>query len=197
MSIADNNSDFSARLRTNPRAAVTDLFHAHFSMMVHAAARIVQDGTVAEDLVQDIFIKLYEQAATLEIRGSVGAYLRRMAVNKAIDHYRKESKRHKVDIDQQFDLSAREEADQDLDLADTKAAIKAAIASLPQQCRVVFLLKRKEHMTNKEVAEYLGISVKTVENQVTKAMKRLRAQLGPLLSIILISNLITEFFNGL
>ena len=163
-------------------------------MMVHAAARIVQDGTIAEDIVQDIFVKLYEQASTLNITGTPGAYLRRMAVNRAIDHYRKHSKRQQVDLDQQFDLSSYEETDQALDFEDTKEAVKQAIAALPQQCRVVFLLKRKEGMTNKEVAEYLGISVKTVENQVTKAMKRLREQLGPLLTLALIVNLFNDLF---
>ena len=172
-------------LKQDRRKAISLLFEAHYANMCKMANRIVSDTQLAEDIVQEIFLKLYENSSALEKADSLPAYLKRMATNRAIDHYRKQSRVKKVDLDQQFDLNTQESTDQDLHAQETKSAIKVAIDSLPEQCRIVFLLKRKEGFTNQEVATHLGISVKTVENQMTKALKRLKTSLSPFLSLMI------------
>lgn len=185
MSSLEANSHIQQLLGSDRRKALTILFETHYTMMVQAANRILKQPQSAEDLVQEIFVRLYEDASVLENTQNFGGYLRRTAVNRAIDQFRKNSRTKSIDLDRVFDLSTSEEADVPLANSEAGQAYLEALEQLPPQCRVVFTLKRNEGMTNAEVADHLGISVKTVENQMTKALKRLRTLLAPLLSSIL------------
>lgn len=151
--------------------------------MCRSAYNIVKDELVAEDIVQDIFLKLYQSDKEMEIEYPK-SFFKRSATNAAIDYYRKKSKTNFVNIDDQFNVSSEEEEEKDL--TEVVEKVNAAIDLLPPKCRTIFILKRKENYTNKEIAEKLDISVKTVENQMTKAFKFLRSHLGPIVYSLLI-----------
>jgi RNA polymerase sigma-70 factor, ECF subfamily len=179
----------SIELTTNiedRKRVIGELFKTYYSPMCKAAFNIIPDKSLCEDIAQNIFMKLYESNIYQKI-DYPQSFFKRSAVNAAIDLYRKQNRNVFVDLD---DMSKIEYEDEEFDLINEKELladkIKEAINILPEKCRVIFILKRTEGYTNKEIAEELGISIKTVENQTTKAFKMLKDKLGPLLFLILL-----------
>ena len=115
----------------------------------------------------------------MQIHTSVPAYLRRMAISRTLNHIRNTRKHSWEEIDVATDQDSAfttREADiiSRMEEADLKKRLDSAIESLPEKCRLVFLLSRNEEMSYGEIAKELNISVKTVENQIGKALKLLR-----------------------
>lgn len=133
---------------------------------------------MVEDLAQDVFLKLWEKRETILITTSFQAYLHRMAANEAISHLRRSKKwNEQLEIDELPPLSAAERSDSPSIEHELRAHIRQAIDRLPERCRAVFLLSRYEELSYREIAEKLDISIKTVENQMGKALKIMREQL--------------------
>ena len=151
-----------------------------------AIQRFVRDKSTVEDIAQDVFIKLWEKRQKLNITSSLGAYLRRMAINEAISFLRRNKHFETEDtIDLAYGGSPYTGEDQMLQ-AELEQNITNAINSLPPKCRAVFQLSRYEGLSYKEIATKMDISVKTVENQMGKALRVLRERLKGYLSIFLI-----------
>lgn len=175
-------------LSTNPidrKNAIETLFKEYYSEMCKSAFNILKDESAAEDVVQDIFMKLYQSRKEMTI-DYPKSFFKRSATNAAIDIYRKQQKTSFVDVNEQYDLKYDEEEVEDNSALLDK--VNHAIDELPPKCRTIFILKRKEGYTNKEIAEELEISVKTVENQMTKAFKFLRKVLSPVAFTLLTLN---------
>jgi len=150
------------------------LFKKFYSHVCYAVYRIIPDTTTSEDIAQDVFLEIWRKRETIEIKSSVKAYLKRAGVNKALNHIR--SKKVNFENDDSYEmknLSIRDHGD-DVEVQDLQAIIDQAIDSLPERCRIVFSLSRFEELSYKEIAAKLDISVKTVENQIGKALKILR-----------------------
>ena len=135
------------------------------------ALRIVGDADVAEDLVQDAFLKAWEYMAdgTRQV-DNLRAFMYRSVRNRCLTHLR----------DSRETLGEEhipEVGEEDIDTSVRDARIWQAIDRLPDRCREVFLLSKRDGLTNEEIAAELGISVKTVKNQMTKAFSRLREAL--------------------
>ncbi len=162
-------------LREGDEQALRRIFDQHYPSLLGDVYRIVADEDAGQDLVQEVFVELWRKRAELDIHTSLRAYLRRAAVNRALT-YLKNHRRLRFDGDdwsQTADTShhdiRRQEEQETLE-----QALHRAIATLPEKCRVVFSLSRFEQRSHREIAEQLGISVKTIENQITKAMRMLR-----------------------
>lgn len=149
------------------------LFKTHYEALCRTAFRILADRAAAEDIVQEVFLEVWRSRARLQLAGSFGAYLHKATVNRSLNYLR----------DRKMIVTDAEESDGDLPAAiaffdfetlELQEAIERAIDALPVRCRQVFMLNRFEEMSAKEIAETLGISIKTVENQMTKALKMLR-----------------------
>lgn len=135
------------------------------------AMRIVGDAAEAEDMVQDAFAKAW---AYVEEGGDIGnlrAFMYRAVRNACLTHLR--DKREMLGAD-----SLPEVAEEDIDTSMRDAMIWKAIDSLPDRCREVFLMSKRDGLTNEEIADELGLSIKTVKNQMTKAFARLRESLS-------------------
>lgn len=165
-----------AALSRGEETALQQIFNRYYNTLLGNVYRIIPDEDSCQDLVQEVFVELWRKRAELDIHTSLLAYLRRAAVNKALNHL-KAQRRIQFQESDQWDTTA------DTSLADIsrlekqeslEAALHRAIELLPEKCRLVFSLSRFEHMSHKEIAEQLNISVKTIENQITKAMKLLR-----------------------
>ena len=143
--------------------------------MCKAAFNIIRDKSISEDIVQNVFLKLYKSEEEVVIEYPQ-TYLKRITINASIDHFRQISKRQNVDLDSITELQV--ETEEENDQSELIQRVKASINDLPTKCRLVFILKRKEGLTNQEIAEELDISIKTVEGQMTKAFKMLREKLG-------------------
>ena len=166
------------RLKANDEGAVRWLFSTYFSPLAGVAYRIVQDQDAAKDIVQDVFVRLWTHRDTLQITTSLNSYLRRSVVNASIDHKRRFYEKNKQSLEGQGEWEdVTTTAEEKLREEDTKQQINRAISTLPERCRLIFILSRYEELTYAQIAEKLDISVKTVENQMTKALKVLKKKL--------------------
>ena len=174
-------------LRQGDAAALDLLFRRYYVDLCRTSVRLVGDGATAEDIVQELFAGLWSRRASLpQDTVAVGPYLRRAVRNRTLNYLR-DRKRIPVDDGELPDIageavSATEtQAENDA----LRSRIDAAIDRLPERCRLIFVMSKVEHMQQREIAEALDISAKTVENQMTRAYKFLRQYLGVCLYLFL------------
>lgn len=171
-----NEQQLLSALRFGNEAALRQLFDRHYPLLIGDIYRLIPDVSTCQDLAQELFVDLWNKRETLDIHSSLRAYLRRAAVNKSLN-YIKANRR--IQFEETEDLAYLPDTSQQdsgkREKQDTlEDALHAAIDTLPEKCRIVFNLSRFEQLSHREIAEKLGISVKTIENQITKAMKMLR-----------------------
>lgn len=155
------------------------LFMEHYAALARTAFRLLNDTEAAEDVVQDVFCKLWEKKEELQITTSLKSYLFKMVINYSLNHLKKNKALHLRETE--FSTSQENEVDTTTDhvnYKETEKRIEKAINDLPPTCRLVFVLSRYEQLSYKQIAEQLGISVKAVENHIMKALKQLRNVLG-------------------
>jgi RNA polymerase sigma-70 factor (family 1) len=176
--------DVVERIRRGDAAALEALFHAYAPRLCRTVQRYVGAADVAEDVVQEIFLKIWRGRATWRVAAGVEAYLLLAARNQAYDclkHARVAERWREREIGRAAGgVEAASEPDVLVALAraEDAAAIERALAELPARQRVVCELRWREQLSYIEIARRLGISVRTVENQLGRAIKRIRAALG-------------------
>jgi len=157
--------------------ALKALLHQYHNYLVVVGLRYLSDRQRVEDVIHDVFADLWNKQKEIQIQAGVKSFLRGAVVNKCLAIIRKDSRITLVE-EHDYSLSdAKASADQILDRDNLQAAIDEIIQSLPEKCRQVFMLSRIEGMSQKEIAAKLGISKKTIENHMTKALKTLRSEL--------------------
>jgi len=151
------------------------IFKQYYEMLCQTAVRITKEKNLAEDIVQEVLFELYKKHGQVKIESLIG-YLKRSVYNRSLNKVK--SRRDYVDADEiSYELSDNSINSQEvLEYGELETEINKIIDSLPEKCRLVFVLNRFEQLSYKEVAERLDISVKTVENQMSKALKILRAE---------------------
>lgn len=167
-----------------------DLFNREYNKLCRYALTYMQDENLAEDIVQDTFIKIWEQKKDLIASEQIRFYLITAVRNNCISHIRKQKTQQTqfTDTTPEPDPEPFITTRQRNEIADEQAkAIKKALDELPPKCKEVFLLVKMQGMSYKQAAETMEISVKTVENQMGKAIKILRdlALSRPVLSALL------------
>lgn len=136
---------------------------------------MVNDASTAEDIAQEVFFEVWKKKDTIQLTTGLKPYLRRAAVNRTLNHIRAQRMKFEEEADA-TEISTTEHGTIELMAADElKAKIDKSIEMLPEKCRVVFAMSRFEFMSYQEIADALDISKKTVENQIAKALKHLRA----------------------
>ncbi|HYH14785.1 MAG TPA: RNA polymerase sigma-70 factor [Flavisolibacter sp.] len=155
-----------------------NLFNQLYERLCRSSFRIVQNEHTAEDIVQEVFCALWKKKEELRIDSYEG-YLFRSVYNASINTIKKRDfyafKEIEEETTQFPDLSITPE--EKLQLSETQLKITKVIDNLPTACRAIFVLSRFENRSNKEIANELGLSIKTVENQMTKALRLLRQAL--------------------
>lgn len=136
------------------------------------ALRIVGDTDDAEDLVENTFMKAWQAIQDGRDPDNFKSYMYLLVRNECIDFLRK--KKIIADISE-----IPEAVEETIDTSERDALIWKAIDQLPEKCREIFLLSKRDGLSNEEIAEELGISIKTVKNQMTKAYSRLRESMSP------------------
>ncbi len=165
-------------LQTDEAKAIEIIFKTYHSTLCISAYRLLKSKDAAKDVVQEVFMRFWKKRETIKINTSLKAYLRRAVVNTALNHLQKNRRHPTDDLDKLPEISSNKNSAQDnLQAAELKSDIQNAIATLPKKCRMVFMLSRYEQMTYKQIAESLQISVNTVENHISKALKIMKGEL--------------------
>jgi RNA polymerase sigma-70 factor (ECF subfamily) len=145
--------------------------------------KYTHDLEVAEDVVQNVFLSLYESQNHLKIHISLKAYLYRAVYNQTMDVLKRESRKI---LGMNTNEMLQEEFRDQMEEAEFGQKIQLAIEALPQGCRNVFLMSRYEGISNKDISIKLNISIRTVETQISKALKILRERIYTILAFILL-----------
>ncbi|HET8572533.1 MAG TPA: RNA polymerase sigma-70 factor [Edaphocola sp.] len=168
----------------NSEAAFEQVFKAHFKTLHGYAYTFVKDRDVAEDMVQNTFVKLWERSGDLNIHTSLSAYLYRSVNHECLNYLKHQTVRAAHESYTRHTAGLQEEnAMEKLRHRELQEKLSEALSELPEGCRTVFQLSRFEALKYRDIAEKLGISVKTVENQMGKALKMLRLRLADYLPI--------------
>ena len=168
------------RLRSGDGAeeAFDTMFRSWYAPLVRAAEAMLRDRAAAEEVVQDMMLALWRRRESLVVDESLRAYLYRATRNRALNHLRRQRVEQRGEPyagDRNATASIADSALGERELAE---AIRDAVTSLPPRCREVFQLSRTHGLTYAEIATTLGISVKTVEVQMGKALRVLRERLA-------------------
>lgn len=175
MSTQLSDKEILSRLYKGDKQAFERLFRAWYGPMVVYALRIVPDKMEAESIAQAVFLKLWEKRRELRIR-SLNNYLKVAVRNRCMNFLRGERKH--LSIDDHL-LLADEEGEDELPDAQLLEKLNQAIAQMPPQRQKIFKMSRFEGYKYKEIADCLELSPKTVEAQMGKALKYLRALFNP------------------
>lgn len=175
---AELEQEIIPKIRNGNEEAYRMVFYRYYDSLCHYAMNFIRDKGKAEDLVQEVFLKLWTKRESLKTGSSLKAYLYKMTYHEFVTVFRKE-KRYQQELDI-FKFEALspiiQESEESWQLKLKR--VKEAIDSLPPRCKEIFILNKKHGLKHKEIAEQLSISVKTVENQVGKALKALRKKLA-------------------
>tara|TARA_B100002049_G_scaffold216066_1_gene181806 strand:- start:342 stop:920 length:579 start_codon:yes stop_codon:yes gene_type:complete len=132
------------------------------------------DIALAEDIVQHCFMKLWEKRESLDQTASLKTFLYTIARNRFVDLYRKDNKNVLLSDTIYLEAILESEETSEDDLESRMEQIDRAVENLPKKCKQVFLMKRQDNLRNQEIADYLGISLKTVEDHVSRALRIIR-----------------------
>jgi RNA polymerase sigma-70 factor (ECF subfamily) len=173
-----------ARVRAGDQTALGVIFRAFVLPLSAFAYRSVESRDTAAELVQDVFYRIWRGHAKWEVKGSLKTYLYRATRNRVIDFLRHEKiegrwaersvREHAADP-----VRSHIPADEVMETQERVAALERALDALPERRRLVFVLRWREGLSHQEIADRMGVTVKTVENQLTRAIQALRERLGP------------------
>ena len=167
-------------LSEDNREAFEKLYARHWEELFKTAFAILKDRDASKDIVQDIFIWLWQHRYTLRVI-SLKFYLKAAVKFKVANYIRSGDIRESFFRELSYaDLSKPAiTIEEELETKQLKGIIQLAISKLPEKCREIFQLSRESHLSNQEIALRLNISIKTVENQMTIAIRRLRQAADP------------------
>ena len=155
-------------------------FDKYYSELCNFVNIYLKNNNLAEEVVQDIFVYFWENKSRINIKSSVRSYLFGASKYRSLNVLRQQRKdnsfRESLPIDDQFSETA---TDYFTDPEEFRKLLDDAVHQLPEKCKRIFLLSKQDNLSNKEIAARLGLSLKTVENQITIALKKLRSYLAP------------------
>jgi RNA polymerase sigma-70 factor (family 1) len=178
-----NDAELVTRIRSGDQSAFDAVYKQHWLRLYRVACRITEDESIAQDIIQESFISFWEKGCHKQIL-NIESYLYQTVKFRCFMHLRAGtiSKKH---LDHFSRIAADMQAQDTYDLQELESVIEQGIASLPEKCRTVFYMSRMESLPNKQIAEKLHISPKTVENQITKALKHLRLSIDKMAVLVI------------
>ncbi len=161
------------------------VFRKYYQALCNYGFGLLKDMDDAEEIVQSIFTKLWEQRAEIEITVSLKSYLYRAVHNTCLNRIKhlKIQDTYRQHVGDFLTLNHGSATDE-LYKSELEQRIAAAIEKLPEQCKLIFRMSRFEELKYQEIADQLNLSIKTVENQIGKALKILRTELAEYLPVL-------------
>lgn len=170
-----HDSELLQKISQGNEESFTEAFDCYYAGLCYYAEKYIHDSDESHSLVQQVFVDLWMKRDKLIIKQSLKAYLFESVRNSALDYLK-----HKLVETKYLKEAPHESASFDRNLieeAELNARINSAIESLPEKCREIFMLCRFEELRYSEIAQKLGISIKTVEMQMGIALKKLKSKL--------------------
>ena len=184
-------------LRKGDKKAYEAVYNEFFGVLYHLCLNYLHDEKVAEEMVQDTFMKLWEIRETLNDQINIRNFLYTITKNNCLNHLRNQkiSLKHQENmkyLEMQFNYEALEKLGNYLQFEELRNKIDEAISKLPTEVIETFKLSRFEELSYREIADQQGISIKTVEARISKALRILRVELKDYLPMMyLISKIIS------
>lgn len=163
-------------IKQGDQIAFRHLFYQYADSLERFITYYIHDREKSQDLVLDIFTYIWENRQNFVIKLTLKAYLFQAARNKSFTYIR--DKKIPVYLEEMEGMEIVQNYDSELELQELHHLIEEAVSLLPDKCREIFRKSREENLTNKEIAGQLHISEKTVEGQITIALKKIRIHLG-------------------
>jgi len=164
-------------LAANDSTALAILFKAHYKAVYNNVKKVVKDEDNAKDIVQELFIAVWEKRSTLKITKPIRRYLFSAAYNRALNFRRDLARKNRL-LEMVFkgttQIPAAPSMQEDLEGKELQSLIKTSISLLPKKIKITFFMSRSLGMTYKEIAAHLRVSEKAVEKNMSKALRMLR-----------------------
>nr|WP_229252973.1 RNA polymerase sigma-70 factor [Dyadobacter sp. CECT 9275] len=173
-------------IRRGDEPAFERVFRTYYERLCHYAGSLLKDEDEAEEVVQTVFLTIWEKREDLEITLSLKSYLYRAVHNHCLNRFKHTSVReaHR-EYTHHFVPQSYESVTEAIYADELQQRIESAVSELPEQCQLAFRMSRFEELKYQEIADQLGISIKTVENQIGKALRILRTALADYLPSLL------------
>jgi RNA polymerase sigma-70 factor (family 1) len=188
------------RLKKGEEIAYEMLFKEYYKVLTIFAVKYLKDLEASKELVQELFVHIYEKRENLDINSSLKSYLFRSVHNRCINsiNAQKIRDRYAEHYNKTSDFKTNT-LEQDVNVSELENALHIAINNLPPKCKAIFKMNRFEGLSNHEIAEKLTLSKRTVETQISKALKILRVKLEPYMiaSCVLYAFIALQFYNYL
>ncbi|MFW6370778.1 MAG: RNA polymerase sigma-70 factor [Bacteroidota bacterium] len=169
------------RIQKGDRKAFEAVFRAYYPFLCLYATQLLKDSSAAEEIVQELFVNLWEKKENIHVDTSLKNYLYRSVKNRCLNYVR-----HSKIKEEYFRIAQAEQINPEEDFesqAELMQKIESSIASLPEKRREMFILSREEGLKYREIATRLNVSIKTVETQMGLAIKSLREMLRDFLPL--------------
>lgn len=174
-------------IKTLDKAAFEELFRSYFTPLCSFAQKFVRDADEAKDIVHNVFINLWNKRKEIDLETSLKSYLFQGVHNRSLNYIRDNKKLVQFDAPQnKAELGKYLESRDHLVSSEAESRINRALDDLPDKCREIFLMNRFDGLKYREIAEKLNISIKTVETQMSRALKSLRERLSDMITVLII-----------
>jgi RNA polymerase sigma-70 factor, ECF subfamily len=171
----NGDNEIIGRIRQGDIKQFESLFRSSYASLVKYARTVVKDHDTAEEIVQDLFFRIWQNKEKIQIESSLNGYLFRSVHNRCLHHieHLKVVERHEIEMSAEQSTTAESPADV-LQYKELQAKIARTIEKLPEMCGKIFCMSRFEGLKYSEIAERLSVSIKTVEANMGRALKEFR-----------------------
>ena|SRR5258708_34775409 len=163
---------------SDDQMAFGQIFESTYTLLCRVSFRITKNSESSEEIVDDVFYSFWKNRKTINIIRSFSLYLIASVRNRSLDYLRKLKNENSSSLEDASGITSVETIASDaMAYEELENHITTAIQSLPRQCRLIFLMSREQNLTYKEISKQLGLSIKTVDTQMGRALKHIRRAL--------------------
>lgn len=173
-----NDEQLFCYLQNDDQLAYKELYNRYWSFLLDSALKTLHCQDKAEDMVQEIFISLYQRRKTIVLEVSLRAYLCKALKFKILNEIRSKTVRQSYQKAVFFGSNCKNDFSGNYETKELKNLIDQSVEQLPEKCKQAFLLSREENLTYKDISGELAISVSTVEKHISKALKSIKNNLN-------------------
>lgn len=174
-------------IKSLDKAAFEELFRSYFTTLCSFAQKFVNDSDEAKDIVHQVFINLWQKRDEVNLETSLKSYLFQGVQNRSLNYIRDHKKLVLFDAPQnEGELAQYFDSRDHLESSEAENRINRALDELPDKCQEIFLMNRFDGLKYREIAEKLDISIKTVETQMSRALKMLKERLSDMITVLII-----------